>query len=214
MAVLGAGALAALRGYLWVQDGEYLKAALLAAGTALGLTVAGWGWWRWKQARSRVHDPILIRGEGLPHRLRRRVAGGRRPARRHRAAADQGTVGTGGRRLPPLRPPRRGQVQGQRRQAGPAHGQPAPHGPRPVRQTQRAGGQGGGVPVAPARRRRRDAPGGTLRLPALLPSARECGAAPWWATPPPGPSGRSDSPRTCCAATTSTWPVPAWASPP
>ena len=61
MAVLGAGALAALKGYLWVQDGEFLKAALLAAGSMLGLTVAGWGWWRWKQARSRVYDPLLVR---------------------------------------------------------------------------------------------------------------------------------------------------------
>ena len=61
MAVLGVGALAAVRGYLWVQDGEYLKAALLAAGSLLGLAVAGWGWWRWKQARSRVYDPLLIK---------------------------------------------------------------------------------------------------------------------------------------------------------
>ena len=61
MAVLGAGALAALRGYLWVQDGEYLKAALLAAGSVAGAVIAGWGWWRWKQARSRVYDPILIK---------------------------------------------------------------------------------------------------------------------------------------------------------
>ena len=61
MAVLGAGALAALRGYLWVQDGEYLKASLLGAGSLLGLTVAGWGWWRWKQARNRVFDPLLIK---------------------------------------------------------------------------------------------------------------------------------------------------------
>ncbi len=61
MAVLGAGALAALRGYLWVQDGEYLKAALLAAGSVAGAIIAGWGWWRWKQARSRVYDPILIK---------------------------------------------------------------------------------------------------------------------------------------------------------
>ncbi len=38
MAVLGAGALAALRGYLWVQDGEIWKAALL------GLGSRPWGW--------------------------------------------------------------------------------------------------------------------------------------------------------------------------
>ncbi len=61
MAVLGAGALAALRGYLWIQDGEVWKAALLGLGSVLGLTVAGWGWWRWKQARNRVYDPMLIR---------------------------------------------------------------------------------------------------------------------------------------------------------
>ena len=61
MAVLGAGALLALRGYLWMQDGEILKAALLGAGSLLGITVAGWGWWRWKQARSRVYDPLLIK---------------------------------------------------------------------------------------------------------------------------------------------------------
>ena len=61
MAVLGVGALAALKGYLWVQDGEIWKAALLGMGSALGLTVAGWGWWRWKQARSRVYDPLLVR---------------------------------------------------------------------------------------------------------------------------------------------------------
>ncbi len=61
MAVLGAGALAALRGYLWVQDGEILKASLLGAGSVLGLTVAGWAWWRWKKARNRIYDPLLIR---------------------------------------------------------------------------------------------------------------------------------------------------------
>ena len=40
LAVLGVAALIALRGYLWVQDGEILKASLLGAGSALGL--AGW----------------------------------------------------------------------------------------------------------------------------------------------------------------------------
>ena len=61
MAVLGVGALIALRGYLWVQDGEILKATLLGLGAVSGLAVAGWGWWRWKQARSRVYDPLLIK---------------------------------------------------------------------------------------------------------------------------------------------------------
>ena len=60
MAVLGLGALAALKGYLWVQDGEIWKAALLGVGTALGLAAGGWAWWRWKKARKRVEDPILI----------------------------------------------------------------------------------------------------------------------------------------------------------
>ena len=61
MAVLGIGALAALKGYLWVQDGEIWKAALLGVGTALGLAAGGWGWWRWKKARKRVEDPLLIK---------------------------------------------------------------------------------------------------------------------------------------------------------
>ena len=60
MAVLGIGALAALRGYLWVQDGEIWKAALLGTGTTLGLLAGGWAWWRWKKSRKRVEDPILI----------------------------------------------------------------------------------------------------------------------------------------------------------
>ena len=61
MAVLGIGALAALKGYLWVQDGEMWKAALLGVGTALGLAVGGWAWHRWKKASKRVEDPLLIK---------------------------------------------------------------------------------------------------------------------------------------------------------
>ena len=60
MAVLGIGALAALKGYLWVQDGEIWKAAALGTLTALGLAAGGWAWWRWKKARKRVEDPMLI----------------------------------------------------------------------------------------------------------------------------------------------------------
>ena len=61
MAVLGVAALAAIKGYLWVQAGETWKAALLGTGIALGLAVGGFAWHRWKKARSRVYDPILIK---------------------------------------------------------------------------------------------------------------------------------------------------------
>ena len=61
MTVLGVGALAALRGYLWVQAEETWKAVVLGAAIATGLTAAGWAWHRWKEARRRVYDPLLIR---------------------------------------------------------------------------------------------------------------------------------------------------------
>ena len=61
LAVLGVGALAVLRGYLWVQSGETWKAVLLGAGITAALTVAGWARWRIGKARSRVYDPLLIK---------------------------------------------------------------------------------------------------------------------------------------------------------
>ena len=61
MAVLGVGAVAALRAYLWVQAGETWKAALLGIGVSAALAAGGWLWHRWKKARSRVYDPQLIR---------------------------------------------------------------------------------------------------------------------------------------------------------
>ena len=56
-------ALPLLQGYLWVQRGETWKAVLLGIGVAAALAVAGWAWWRIKQARSggRLHDPLLIK---------------------------------------------------------------------------------------------------------------------------------------------------------
>ena len=61
MAVLGVAALAALRGYLWVQAGETWKAVLMGAGVAFALAVGGWIWHRFKKACKRVFDPILIK---------------------------------------------------------------------------------------------------------------------------------------------------------
>ena len=61
MAVLGLGALAIMRGYMWVRAGETWKAVLLGIGVVSGLAVAGWAWQRWKKGRSRVYDPLLVR---------------------------------------------------------------------------------------------------------------------------------------------------------
>ena len=61
LAVLGAAALAALRAYLWVRDGETWKAALLGIGVTAALAAGGWLWHRWKRSRSRVYDPNQIK---------------------------------------------------------------------------------------------------------------------------------------------------------
>ena len=60
MAVLGAAVMVALKGYLWVRDGETWKAVLMGAGIFLALAVGGWAWHRWKRAHSRIYDPIQI----------------------------------------------------------------------------------------------------------------------------------------------------------
>ena len=164
MAVLGIGALAALKGYLWVQDGEIWKAALLGTGMALGLAVGGWAWHRWKKARSRVEDPILI-GEKVS-----RIAFDAElevvavvPADTW-AAAGQGASRPRGRRLSPLRQPRGRPLQGGPRAARRSRSPGAPPGrPRPVRQAERPGRPRDRRPVAPAGSGRRDAPGGALR---------------------------------------------------
>ena len=61
MAVLGVGALAALRAYLWVQAGETWKAVLMGIGVSAALAAGGWLWHRWKKAHSRVYDPNQIK---------------------------------------------------------------------------------------------------------------------------------------------------------
>ena len=87
----GRGALAAFRGYLWVQDGEILKASLLgrapssAGGGRLGLVALEEG----PQPGLR---PAADPGEGLPHRLRRRNPGHRLPARRGRRTERAGDL--------------------------------------------------------------------------------------------------------------------------
>ena len=60
MAVLGVVALAAYRGYLWVQAGDTGAAIGLGLGVVGGLALAGWAWQRWQRARTRPDDPRLI----------------------------------------------------------------------------------------------------------------------------------------------------------
>ncbi len=61
MIVMGIGAAAILRGYFWVRQGETWKAILLGAGIVAGGILAGWAWHRWKKARNRPYDPLLIK---------------------------------------------------------------------------------------------------------------------------------------------------------
>ena len=153
MAVLGVAALAALKGYLWVQAGETWKAALLGTGIALGLAVGGFAWHRWKKARSRVYDPILIK---------EKVS---------RIAFDAELQVTAV--MPPEAGPKRAKelldpvAVAYRHYDNPAgarlaHGQPAPRRSGTLRQAQRPWGAGGRRPVAPAWGRGRDAPGGAV----------------------------------------------------
>ncbi len=168
MAVLGVGALAALRDYLWVQDGEIWKAALLGIGSALGLT-GRLGLVALEAGPEPRLRPADHQGEGGPHRLRQRAVSHRRAARGQRCQGrpepGQGGAGAGGRRLPPLRPPRRGAVQDQQGQAGGSRDEPPPRRAGLVWPAQRPGGPRGRRPVAPTRRPGRDSPLGTLRLP-------------------------------------------------
>ena len=163
MAVLGAGALAALKGYLWVQDGEFLKASLLGLGSVSGAAVAGWGWWRWKQARNRVHDPVLIQEKVS------RIAFDAELQIVAVLPAD-----TGQQRARELLAP---VAAAYRHYDHPAGARFKVSGVKPVLPTDNLhpagpglfgkrsvpGGPRGGLPVAPAGSGRRDAPGGAVR---------------------------------------------------
>ena len=205
MAILGLIALPSLMGHIWVQRGETWKAVLLG----LGLVAHQEGPLRQQAPGSLAHQ-----GEGLAHRLRGRDGGHRHPvAARHREPG-QGVAAQRGLGLPGLRQPRRDQLQG---------GEDAPHGsgnravaapPWDGPEPECPGGAGGGGPVAPLGGRGRPAHGGPLRGQGAVPLGqgrrrrRSRGGTRW-----PAGRGRFTSRTTCCAATTSTWPAPAWASP-
>ena len=61
MALFGGVALAGLKGFFWVRDGEVLKAALLGIGVVAAALVAGWIWRRFGGSRGRECDPLQVR---------------------------------------------------------------------------------------------------------------------------------------------------------
>ena len=153
-------------------------------------------------------SPAAHQGKGLPHRLRRRAPGRRRPARRHGAASRQGASRPGGRRLPPLRQPRRGEIQGRPRAAYHARpGDAAPFRPRTLPQAERPGRPRGRLPLAPARGPETRRPWWSGPAPrALMPSAKGVrGGRAGGRHHSRGEAGRSASQTTCSGAITSTW---------
>ena len=61
LALLFVAGAAALKGYQWWQAGEAWKAVALGTGIVVGLATLGWAWHRFRKARRRVHDPLLIK---------------------------------------------------------------------------------------------------------------------------------------------------------
>ena len=151
MAVLGVAALAVVRGYLWVQAGETWKAVLMGAGVAFALAVGGWAWHRWKKARKRVFDPILIKEKVSRIAFDAEIqvtAVLPRSTRPHRANELLEPVAAAYRDYDnPAGAPRR--EPGAARRARPPGAPPVR--PRPVREAQRHGSPRGGLPLAPAR---------------------------------------------------------------
>ena len=215
MAVLGLGALAALKGYLWVQDGEIWKAALLGIGSALGLAVGGWAWHRWKKARKRVEDPLLIKEKvsrvafDAEVQVTAILPAGTRPQRAGEllgpvAAAYRHFDNPAGARFKVGKVRPTATDPDMMHPAGPSlFGGRSVLGVREIACLWHPPGAGTRRPwwSGPAR-------GRSCRSP------RASGAARWWGTPPRASPGPSASPRTCSGGTISTWRAPAWASPP
>ena len=215
MAVLGIGALAALKGYLWVQDGEVWKAALLGTVTALGLAVGGWAWHRWKKASKRVEDPLLIKEKvsRIAFDAEIQVTAVLPAATgQQRAAELLGPVAAAYRhfdnpagarfkvdKVKPVAPD-----PSLLHPAGPGlFGRRSVLGVREVAALWHPPGAGDETPLVERSGSR-----------GLIPSPEESGEGLWWETPPWASPCPSTSPKTCSDVITSTSHAPAWASPP
>ena len=216
MAVLGVAALAAVKGYLWVQAGETWKAVLMGMCVAAALAAVGSLWHRWKKARKRVYDPLLIKEKvsriafDAELQVTAFLPKNTRPQRANEllepvAAAYRHYDKPAGARFDVSR-------------VRPAVPDPAmlhPTGPGLFGKRSVVGVREAACLWHP--------PGARDETPLVAPerATRGCcprpaasGVAPTSATPPPERPGRSTSPTTSSGGTTSTSPAPAWASPP
>ena len=138
LALLGVGALAAFKGYQWVQAGEVMEGRPAGNGRNPAPVCRWLGLAPLEEVPLPGLRPPAHKGEGLPHRLRRRGTGHGHNAglgfdgRARKGGEASGARGCG---VPPLRPSRRSAVQGWEAPAGIDVYWPAPHRARPFRQT-------------------------------------------------------------------------------
>ena len=216
MTILALLALPALKAYFWIQNGETWKAVVLGLGVAALAALVGWAWWRIKKARSggKYQDPLLIKEkvsriayeaqleitavlsehgtEGRARELLRNVASAYSHYNNPAGASFRATRVRPALPIAEPLPPRRGLLQSRN-----------VLGVRSLRPCGTRWGPGTSCPWWPAR-------GPGCSSPPQGASPQE----PTWGTPWEAGRGISTSRRTHCAATTSTWPAPAWASPP
>ena len=147
-----------------MKAGETWKAVLLGLGVAIALAVGGWAWHRWKNARNRIYDPLLIR-----EKVARMAFDGEvqvvvilpRGTRPQRARHMLGQVAAAYRHYD--HPAGARFRAGRMRPVVPDPQMLYPSGPEPLRQPEHPGGKRGGGPLAPAGGKGRDTPGGPFR---------------------------------------------------
>ncbi len=154
MIVLGLAALSVFQGYFWMQGGETWKGRTPGRWRGLGDGRGGLGLVALEEGSLPRPRPAVDQGEGLPHRLWRGAPGHRHPAQGGFREASPRAVGSRCGGLPPLRQPRRSPLPGGQSAAGDPHPLNAARFHGALRQAQRPGGAGGGIPVAPAGRKR------------------------------------------------------------
>ena len=206
-------------GYLWVQRGETWKAVLLGLGMAAAMTVAGLGLVAHREGprRKPPPGPPADQGQALPPGLPG-PTGNSSPILPEHGSEKQSQGPAAPRRpvLPGLRQHGRGQVQGGQGPARDSRRRALGPGARHVPGSQRPGGAGTGRPVA--------SPWALATLwPRCTAPDPGCSSPPPAATAQGRPRGQHRGRQAPPGALqrpghgtppSSTWPAPAWVSPP